>query len=123
MLRTGLQPKLILTDEKYMLVLERHITAVSELDAVSIGLDIDVMYEGDVVCSGAQAWLAGSDPLLGYGDSTVACDERQLGAIVESGGQLSAHIRGDSDIAARIAGASRYWSGDLVLPVGVLDMR
>lgn len=94
-------------------------TDISEFDDVALGMTVELLHN-DVLARQLNVWRLGgvlnADRHYGF---EVAFENPNLAAMTESADQTgwNLRIRGDLDLALRVGAGTKFWNGDLNVPV------
>ncbi|MDY7108594.1 MAG: hypothetical protein SYC29_08145, partial [Planctomycetota bacterium] len=95
----------------------RH-AAIAPFDDTAVGVRIDVLRDGELGRQLDIWWEAGT---FGRGTSWEVpwLDDEVLGRPMQEGEQWTLRVRGRPELALRVDGATRYWSGEVTVGVPV----
>jgi hypothetical protein len=100
-------------------------TFVGEFDDVAIGVVIDVIRDDGAIARTLRMWWLGGrfvdDSGRNFGWELPIENLELIKQVNETDGRWFLRVRGDEALALRAGGGTRWWSGEVRLPLGVND--
>lgn len=98
-----------------------YMTRAPLFDGIAVGLVVEFLLDGEVVAGTTYWWEGGASWFETAQTANPYWGDFQRLARMKGEENWTARLRGDLEIAVRVIGADKYWSGQVTVPITWID--